>query len=352
MKALVLSGGEGSRLRPITHTNAKQLIPIANTPILFHALQAIAEAGITEVGIIVGHTAAEVRDAVGDGSAWGLEVTYLPQSAPLGLAHAVLTAEEFVGDSPFVMYLGDNVLLEGLRGFVEEFERHRPSAQIFLAKVPEPERFGVAVLDGDHVTRLVEKPREHISDYALVGVYLFDRSIVEAAKTLEPSGRGEYEITDAIQRLIDDGRTVRAAMVNGWWKDTGRPEDLLEANRMMLHHLSPRIDGDVDAESRLSGTVVVERGAKVTRCAIRGPVIIGEGSVVEDCVIGPDVAISYGCTVRGSEIEDSIVMEQCTIEDVRAMASSILGKGVEVRRATRPEMYRLIVGDHSQIQVY
>jgi glucose-1-phosphate thymidylyltransferase len=352
MRALVLSGGEGSRLRPITHTNAKQLIPIANTPILFHALRAIADAGIVEVGIVVGHTEDEVRDAVGDGSAWGLRVDYIRQDAPLGLAHAVLTAEAFVGDEPFVMYLGDNVLLEGLRGFVEEFEAHRPSAQIFLARVPEPERFGVAVLEGDRVTRLVEKPKEHISDLALVGVYLFDRTIVEAAKTLQPSWRGELEITDAIQRLIDDGRVVRAAMVGGWWKDTGRPEDLLEANRMMLRQLAPRIDGEVDDESRLAGTVVVERGAKVARCAIRGPVIIGEGTVVEDSVIGPDVAISYGCTVRGSQMEDSIVMEQCTIEDVRAIAGSILGKGVEVRRATRPQMYRLIVGDQSQVQLY
>ncbi len=352
MKALVLSGGEGSRLRPITHTNAKQLIPIANTPILFHALRAIADAGIEDVGVVVGQTAAEVRAAVGDGSTWGLHVTYVPQAKPLGLAHAVLTAEEFVGDEPFVMYLGDNVLLEGLRGFVEEFERHRPSAQIFLARVPEPERFGVAVLEGDRVTRLVEKPKEHISDLALVGVYLFDRSIVEAARTLEPSWRGELEITDAIQRLIDDGRTVRAAMVGGWWKDTGRPEDLLEANRMMLRQLATRIDGEVDEESRLAGTVVVEPGAKVARCAIRGPVAIGEGTVVEDSVLGPDVSISYGCTVRGSEIEDSIVMEQCTIEEVRSMAGSILGRGVDVRRATRPEVYRLIVGDHSQVRVY
>jgi len=339
-------------LRPITHTNAKQLIPIANTPILFHALRAIADAGIVEVGVVVGHTAKEVMAAVGDGSTWGLRITYIPQAKPLGLAHAVLTAEEFVGDEPFVMYLGDNVLLEGLQGFVEEFERHRPSAQIFLAKVPEPERFGVAVLDGDRVTRLVEKPKEHISDLALVGVYLFDRSIVDAARTLEPSWRGELEITDAIQRLVDDGRTVRAAMVGGWWKDTGRPEDLLEANRMMLRQLVPRIDGEVDDESRLAGTVVLQRGARVARSAIRGPVVIGEGTVVEHSVIGPDVAISYGCTVRGSEIEDSIVMEQCTIEDVRSMAGSILGRGVDVRRATRPEIYRLIVGDHSQVRVY
>ena len=352
MKALVLSGGEGSRLRPITHTNAKQLVPIANTPILFHALRAIADAGIRDVGIVVGHTADEVMTAVGDGSDWGVRVTYIAQEAPLGLAHAMLTAEDYVGHEPFVMYLGDNVLLGGLGGFVEEFERHRPSAQIFLAKVPEPERFGVAVLEGDRVVRLVEKPREHISDLALVGVYLFDRSIVEAAKTLEPSWRGELEITDAIQRLIDDGRTVRASMVNGWWKDTGRPEDLLEANRMMLGQLEPRVDGEVDGESRTAGTVVVERGAKVIRSAIRGPAIVGEGSVVEDSVIGPFVSISYGCTVRSSEIEDSIVMEQCTIEEVRAMAGSILGKGVEVRRAVRPQAYRLVVGDQSQLHLY
>jgi len=351
VKALVLSGGEGSRLRPITHTNAKQLIPIANTPILFHALQHIADAGIREVGIVVGHTAEEVKAAVGDGSSWGLAVTYLPQEAPLGLAHAVLTAEDYLGDEPFVMYLGDNVLLEGLRAFVEEFERHRPAAQIFLARVPEPERFGVAVLDGDHVTRLVEKPREHISDLALVGVYLFDRSIVEAAKTLQPSWRGELEITDAIQRLIDDGKPVRASMVNGWWKDTGRPEDLLEANRMMLQQLRTRVDGDVDTASRLTGIVVVERGAKVIRSEVRGPSIVGEGSVVEDSVIGPFASVSYGCTVRGSRVEDSIVMEQCSIEDVRGLAGSILGKEVEVRRAEGPGAHRLIVGDHGQVQV-
>jgi len=351
VKALVLSGGEGSRLRPITHTNAKQLIPIANTPILFHALQAIADAGIREVGIVVGHTAEEVRGAVGDGSAWGLAVTYIPQEAPLGLAHAVLTAEGYLGDDPFVMYLGDNVLLEGLKGFVEEFERHHPAAQIFLAKVPEPERFGVAVLDGDRVTRLVEKPQEHISDLALVGVYLFDRSIVDAARTLQPSWRGELEITDAIQRLIDDGRPVRAAMVNGWWKDTGRPEDLLEANRMMLQQLEPRVDGDVDSDSSLTGIVVVERGAKVIRSEIRGPAIVGEGSVVEDSVVGPHASISYSCVVRGSGVQDSIVMEQCTIVDVRSMAGSILGKEVEVRRGSEFGALRLIVGDHGRVQI-
>ena len=262
MRALVLSGGEGSRLRPITHTSAKQLIPVAGTPILFHALEAIADAGITEVGIIVGQTAAEVRSAVGDGSRWGLQVTYIPQDAPLGLAHAVITAREFVQGQPFLMYLGDNVLLEGLSRFVQEFERNRPDAQIFVARVPEPERFGVAVLDGDRVVRLVEKPREYVSDLALVGVYLFGDSILEAADTLEPSWRGEYEITEAIQWLVDHGRTVRAEMVEGWWKDTGKPDDLLEANRMMLSVRGHAIDGDVDEATSVEGDGRGGRGSQ------------------------------------------------------------------------------------------
>ena len=228
MRALVLSGGEGSRLRPLTHTSAKQLIPVANVPILFHVLQAIADAGITEVGIVVGSTADEVRGAVDDGSAWGLDVTYIPQPAPLGLAHAVMTAADFVRGEPFVMYLGDNVLMGGITRFVERFEQHRPDAQIFLARVAEPEHFGVAVLEGERVVTLVEKPKDPPSDLALVGVYLFDDSILEAAATLEPSWRNEYEITEAIQWLIDQGRTVRAEMVDGYWKDTGNVTDMLE----------------------------------------------------------------------------------------------------------------------------
>ncbi len=352
MRALILSGGEGSRLRPITHTNAKQLIPVANKPILFHALEAVRDAGITEVGVVVGQTAEEVKAAVGDGSAWGLSVTYIHQEAPLGLAHAVLTARDFVDGGPFVMYLGDNVLLEGIARFVEEFERHRPDAQIFLARVPEPERFGVAVLEGERVARLVEKPKEHISDLALVGVYLFDTTVLEAAEAIRPSWRGELEITDAIQYLIDSGRTVRAEMVSGWWKDTGRPEDLLEANRMMLARQEPRVEGEVDEASRLAGSVVVERGAKVIRSEVRGPVIIGQGTVIEDSVIGPDASISFDCTVAGSHVADSIVMEGCTIRGVKGIAGSILGKHVEVRHGeARDGMHRIIVGDQSRLEV-
>jgi glucose-1-phosphate thymidylyltransferase len=351
MRALVLSGGEGSRLRPITHTSAKQLIPVAGTPILFHALEAIADAGITEVGIIVGQTAAEVRSAVGDGSRWGLQVTYIPQDAPLGLAHAVITAREFVKGQPFLMYLGDNVLLEGLSRFVQEFERNRPDAQIFVARVPEPERFGVAVLDGDRVVRLVEKPREYVSDLALVGVYLFGDSILEAADTLEPSWRGEYEITEAIQWLVDHGRTVRAEMVEGWWKDTGKPDDLLEANRMMLSVRGHAIDGDVDEATSVEGSVVVAAGAKVTRSVLRGPVVIGPDSVVDESTVGPDVSVERGCRIERSEVADSIVMEGCTIADVRGIAGSILGRGVEVRHSGTEGIHRLIVGDQSRVEV-
>jgi glucose-1-phosphate thymidylyltransferase len=351
MRALVLAGGEGSRLRPLTYTSAKQLIPIANTPILFHALESIREAGITEVGIVVGTTAAEVERAVGDGSRWGLAITYIPQEAPLGLAHAVLTARDFVAGAPFLMYLGDNVLLEGMTRFVQGFERHRPDAQIFLARVPEAEQFGVAVLEGDRVTRLVEKPKEHLSDLALVGVYLFDDSILEAAETLEPSWRGEYEITEAIQWLIDHGRTVRAEMVSGWWKDTGRPEDLLEANRMMLSLRKPSIGGDVDADSRVDGQVVIAEGARIVRSEIQGPAIVGEGSVIEDTVLGPNVSVGPNCSIALSKIEDSIVLEGCTLRGVRGLSRSILGRGVEVGLATTEGMHRLIVGDHSRVEL-
>ena len=350
MRALVLSGGKGSRLRPLTHTGAKQLIPIAGTPILFHALEDIAEAGIREVGIVVGQTAEEVRAAVGDGSRWGLDVTFIPQDEPRGLAHAVLTARSFVEGQPFLMYLGDNVLLEGLTRFVQEFERTRPDAQIFLARVPEPERFGVAVIEGDRIVRLVEKPREPISDLALVGVYLFDDSILEAAASLSPSWRGELEITEAIQWLVDHGKNVRAQMVDGWWKDTGKPDDLLEANRMMLSVVAASVEGQVDATS-VDGAVVIAAGAKVTGSVLRGPLVIGPDTVIDDSTIGPDVSIEHGCRIARSEIADSILMEGCSITDVHGLTGSILGRGVEVRHSGGRGLHRLIVGDQSQIEV-
>jgi glucose-1-phosphate thymidylyltransferase len=350
MRALVLSGGEGSRLRPLTHTNAKQLIPVAGTPILFHALEAIAAAGIVETGIVIGATGDEVRAAVGDGSRWGLKVTYLPQDRPLGLAHAVLVARDFVAGEPFLMYLGDNVLLEGVKRFVDEFERNEPDAQIFLARVPEPERFGVAVLQDDRVVRLVEKPKEYVSDLALVGVYLFNDSILEAADSLEPSWRGEYEITEAIQWLVDHGRTVRAEMVDGWWKDTGKPDDLLEANRMMLSVRGSQIDGDVDSATTIEGTVVVAAGAKITNSALHGPVVIGPDTIVDGSSLGPDVSVERDCRIERSAVDDSIVMEGCRIADVTRLTGSILGRNADVSHSGAPGVRRLIVGDQSRVE--
>lgn len=351
MRALVLSGGEGSRLRPLTHTNAKQLIPVAGRPILFHALDAIAEAGITDVGMVIGATGPEVRAAVGDGSRWGLQITFIEQEAPLGLAHAVMTAADFVRGEPFLMYLGDNVLLEGVRRFVREFERTRPDAQILLTKVAEPEHFGVAVLDGDRVVRLVEKPKEFVSDIALVGVYLFDDSILEACATLKPSWRGEYEITEAIQWLIDQGRNVRAEPVTGYWKDTGRPEDLLEANRMLLAAIETTIEGDVDDATSIEGAVRIGSGSRVVASTLRGPLVIGEGCVVDGAVLGPDVSLEGGCEVHDSTVTDSILMEGCRVEGVDMLTGSVLGRGVTVRHSGVPRAHRLVVGDRSVVEV-
>ncbi len=351
MRALVLSGGEGSRLRPLTHTNAKQLIPIAGAPILFHGLDAIRAAGLTEVGIVVGHTGDEVRAAVGDGSAWDMRITYIQQEAPLGIAHAVSIAADFVRGEPFLLYLGDNVLLEGVSRFVREFERTRPDAQILLTRVDEPEHFGVAVLDGERVVRLVEKPKEFVSDIALVGVYLFDDSILEACASLVPSWRGEYEITEAIQWLIDHGKKVRAELVDGWWKDTGRPEDLLEANRAMLTIGAAGIDGDLDAATEVVGTVRVATGTRVERSRLIGPLVIGPNCVVRDSVIGPDVSVEAGCRIDGSTVRDSILMGGCRVSDVAGIVGSILGRNVEVCHSGSAGVHRLVVGDQSRVEV-
>ncbi|MFM7718124.1 MAG: glucose-1-phosphate thymidylyltransferase [Actinomycetota bacterium] len=349
MRALVLAGGSGSRLRPITHTNAKQLIPVANVPILFHVLGAIRDAGITDVGVVTGATGAEIRAAVGDGAAWGLRVTYVPQPEPLGIAHAVLVAEEYLRGEPFLLFLGDNLLLEGVERFVRMFEEREPEAQILLTRVPEPEHFGVAVVEGERVVRLVEKPTTFVSDIALVGVYLFRDAIFDACRSLRPSARGELEITEAIQWLIDRGHTVRAELVGGWWKDTGRPDDLLEANRMLLSLLAPSVEGEVDADSTVAGVAVVEPGARIVRSTIVGPVVIGSGAVVEDATVGPDVALARGCVVRGATVEDSIVMADARIEGAR-LRGSLLGRGVEVE-GRGGAVHRLVLGDQSRVGV-
>ena len=325
-------------------------MPVANKPILFYGLEALAASGLEEVGIVVGDTHQEIRDAVGDGSRWGLRVTYIPQAAPLGLAHAVLTAEPFLRGQPFVVYLGDNLIREPLGPLVARFQTEAPAAQILLAKVPNPQEFGVAILDGGRVVRLVEKPPVPPSDLALVGVYMFDDHIFDAARSIRPSGRGELEITDAIQHLIDHGLAVRPHVIEGWWKDTGKLEDLLEANRMVLDTLDPRVDGFIE-DSEITGRVVIEPGARVVRSVVRGPAIIGRGAVVENAYVGPFTALGDGVTIRGSEIEHSIILEGSSVTDIGGrMESSLLGRGARVYRATmKPHAYNLMLGDRSQV---
>lgn len=357
VKGLILAGGAGTRLRPITHTGAKQLVPVANTPILFYGLQHLADAGIREVGIIVGDTAPEIRAAVGDGSPWGLEVTYIPQDAPLGLAHGVLIARDFLGDDDFVMYLGDNLLRDGVTRFVDGFAASRradaepAAAQILLAPVPDPQRFGVAEVGEDgSVEQLVEKPEVPRSDLALVGVYLFDPTIHEAVRAIEPSDRGELEITDAIQWLIDSGHRVRHEVLDGWWLDTGKLTPLLEANRLLLEIIEPSTAGKVDEASQIEGRVVISEGAVVTRSVIRGPVVIGAGTKVTDSYIGPFTSVDRGCEVVGSELEHSIVLAGSRISDVPRVIDSLIGRDAVVSRSDqRPSANRFLVGDHCQI---
>ncbi len=351
MKALILSGGKGTRLRPITHTSAKQLVPIANKPILFYALEAMAEAKIQEVGLVVGDTKREIQEAVGDGTRWGLQVTYIEQEAPLGLAHAVKIAEPFLAYQPFVMYLGDNLVKDGIGSLVEEFRRSGANSQILLARVRDPQRFGVAALQDGRVVSLEEKPAHPRSDLALVGVYMFDHTIFEAVNAIQPSRRGELEITDAIQHLIDSGHRVHPHVISGWWKDTGKLEDMLEANRIMLETITPRVEGEVDEISHLIGKVVVEEGASVVGSTVRGPVIIGKRCRIINSYIGPFTSLYHDTLVQNSEIEHSIILEQCRIVDIGGrLEDSLIGKNVEVFRSDgKPKAYRLMLGDNSQV---
>ncbi|WP_458249266.1 glucose-1-phosphate thymidylyltransferase [Streptomyces sp. MAI_2237] len=353
MKALLLSGGSGTRLRPITHTSAKQLVPVANKPVLFYGLEAIAQAGITEVGIVVGDTAEEIRAAVGDGSAFGLDVTYIPQSAPLGLAHAVLIAREFLGEDDFVMYLGDNFVVGGITSLVDAFRAERPDARILLTRVANPGAFGVAELDDcGRVVGLEEKPRQPRSDLALVGVYLFTPAVHEAVRAIKPSGRGELEITDALQWMIDTGRDVRSTTISGYWKDTGNVTDMLEVNRSVLESLEGRIDGTVDGRSELIGRVRVEAGAQVTGSRIVGPVVIGANTVITDSYVGPFTSIAEDCRIEDSEIEYSIVLRDSSVRGVGRVEASLIGRNVEVTPAPRkPAAHRLVLGDHSKVQI-
>jgi glucose-1-phosphate thymidylyltransferase len=358
MKALILAGGAGTRLRPITHTRAKQLVPVANKPILFYGIEAMVAAGITEIGVIVGDTRAEVTEALGDGSRFGAAITYVPQDAPLGLAHCVLIARDFLGDDDFVMYLGDNLLEQDLAAFVAAFESARrgdepPAAQILLKRVPDPHRFGIATLDADgNVVALIEKPADPPSDLALVGVYLFTPRVHDAVAAIEPSARGELEITDAIQWLVDQGERVRCELLTGWWIDTGKLTPLLEANRLLLEQVEPAIEGKVDEASSIDGRVRVAAGAMVINSTIRGPVVIGADTRIENSFIGPYSAIGAGCSVEGSEVEHSVVMDGSSIVGIARLEDSLIGSHATVQRSRqKPRALRLMIGDHCQIDV-
>ncbi|MBB6351313.1 glucose-1-phosphate thymidylyltransferase [Nonomuraea muscovyensis] len=353
MKALVLAGGKGTRLRPLTHTSAKQLVPVANKPVLYYGLEALRDAGITSVGIITGDTGQEVREAVGDGSRFGLEVEYIPQEAPLGLAHCVLIAREFLGDEPFVMYLGDNFLVGGIRDLVESYQAAGHDAQILLTRVAEPQFYGVAELGpSGEIVGLEEKPEHPRSDLAIVGVYIFSPAIHEAVRAISPSARGELEITDAIGWLIERGHHVHSHLVSGYWKDTGRLQDMLECNRIVLEQVEPEVHGTVDGLSEITGRVVVERGAVVENSVLRGPIVVGANAKIVSSYIGPFTSIGPDCVVADAEIEYSIVLDGSSVVGVSRIGHSLIGRNVEVSGTTgAPNTHQLMVGDHSKIKV-
>jgi glucose-1-phosphate thymidylyltransferase len=353
MKGLILSGGKGTRLRPITHTSAKQLVPVANKPVLFYGIEAMKAAGIEDVGIIVApETGGEIRDVVGDGSAFGVSITYIEQDEPLGLAHAVLTAEGYLGGSPFVMYLGDNLLRNGITDLVQTFTTEAPDALILLTPVPDPENYGVAELVDGRVSVLVEKPPAPETNLALVGVYMFTPAIFEAARAIEPSGRGELEITDAIQTLVDAGKRVDPHIVHGWWKDTGQVQDMLEANRLILDDLEERIEGEC-IDSRVEGRVVIEEGARLERATVRGPAIVGARSKITDAYIGPYTAVGEDVTIAEAELEYSIVLSGSSVRDLEyRIEASLIGRNVTIGRGpSMPRAYRFVVGDNSEISI-
>jgi len=354
LKGLILSGGAGTRLRPITHTSAKQLVPVANKPVLFYGIEALVRAGIEEIGIIIApETGQEIKEAAGDGERFGASITYILQDEPAGLAHAVLTAEAFLGDSPFVMYLGDNLLRDGITDLVGAFRDHQPDALILLTPVPDPWHYGVAELNGGTVVRLVEKPKDPPSDMALVGVYMFTPAILDAARSIEPSGRGELEITDAIQQLIDNGSRVESHTVSGWWKDTGQLADMLEANRLVLEDLERSVEGDLDDSSRVEGRVAIAAGAKLERSVVRGPAVIGEGARIVDSFVGPYTSIAPGVEIVGSEVEHSILLAGAVLRDLDVrMEASLLGRNVKLCKSDdMPKTLRMIVGDNADISI-
>ena len=352
MKGLILSGGKGTRLYPLTFTSAKQLIPVANKPVLFRVIESIRDAGITDIGIVVGDTAEDIQSAVRDGSRWGVNVTYIRQDAPLGLAHAVKISRDFLGDDRFVMFLGDNVIEGGISKLIRGFAQSDWNSQIVLTEVTHPESYGVAELDTEgRVIRLIEKPETPPSNLALVGIYMFDKHIFEAVNSIRPSWRGELEITDAIQWLVENDYTVFPYIHEGWWIDTGQPGDMLEANSKVLDELVPKIEGYVDRDSEVDSRVTIEEGAEIINSVVRGPAIIGENTRIVNAYIGPFTSISHNCRIQDSEIERSIVLEDSVIESLPArIQDSLIGRKVVLKRSPiRPKALKLTIGDYSHL---
>ncbi len=353
MKALIASGGRGTRLRPITHTQNKHLIPIANKPILYYAIEAAVDAGIKQIGIVHNADSLEVPEYVGNGSKWGAKITYIPQETPGGLAQVVQIAEDFIGKDKFIFYLGDNMLVGGVKRFVEEFEKSQCNCYLTLAKVKDPERFGVPELRRGKVVRVEEKPKRPKSNFAVAGIYFYDHHIFEAVKKLKASARGELEISDAHTYLIKHGYKVGYTEITGWWKDTGKPADLLEANRLILDNLQPSIEGSVDDQSDLGGRVILGKGSKIVASKIRGPVIIGKDCIIENSYLGPFTSIGDRTQIRSSEVEYSIILRDCRINRVGIrIEGSILGNDVEIVEASgKPRVHRFMIGDQSRIEV-
>ncbi len=353
MKALITAGGKGTRLRPLTHTQNKHLIPIANKPILHYALDKVAAAGIKEVGITTHQAGNEVKEALGNGERWGLHITYIPQEEPLGLAHVVKISQKFIGDEPFIFYLGDNMVVGGLDKFISAFNQEKSNCHLTLSRVKDPERFGVPELKNNRIVAIEEKPAHPKSAYAVSGIYIYDHSIFEAVNNIKPSARGELEISDAHQYLLDHGYAISYSEITGWWKDTGKPEDILEANRLILEHTQNRLAGSVDKLSLVTGEVVLEEGAKIINSVVRGPIVIGKNTIIDHSFIGPFTSIGDDCIIRKSEVEFSIVLNHCEINDVGVrIESSLLGAGARVVKATtRPKTHRFIVGDQSLIEI-
>ncbi len=355
MKAIILCAGLGTRLRPLTFSNAKHLIPIANKPVMFYGLEAIIEAGVTEIGVIVGENRSDFVQALGNGKRWGVQISYIVQEQPKGLAHAAKVAQEFVGDEPFIMYLGDNLFQMGLKEAVKLFHLHQPDAVAFLCEVEDPRAYGVAELDGERVIRVVEKPKEPMSNWALTGAYIFKPIVFEVIDDLKPSARGEYEITDAIQGLIERGRQVMPYFVQGWWVDTGNAADMLQANRLILRQIEGRVGQDVqvDAQSEIVGDVILEDGVQIVGSTIRGPAIIGAGSQILNSFIGPFTSIGERVCIEQSEIEHSIIMDGCTIRNIeRRIDDSVFGRNITLLRADhRPQVHKFLLADNSQVRL-